>query len=70
MRISVLSNQLEQKDRKIEMLKEQLRELEELRAKKMIEEEASDEQSMVDIALLKSRMRSRKEKQILLESGS
>ena len=70
MRISVLSNQLEQKDRKIEMLKEQLRELEELRAKKMIEEEASDEQSMVDIALLKSRMRSRKEKHILLESGS
>jgi hypothetical protein len=39
-----------------------LRELEETRARKVAEEQMANEESMVDIALLKSRMRSRKEK--------
>lgn len=61
-RLSVLSNELQQKNRRIELLKEELQELEELKAKRSQEDQALNEETMLDIVLLKSRMKSKRER--------
>lgn len=63
-RLSVLSNELQQKNKRIELLREELQELEDLKAKRVQEDQALNEETMLDIVLLKSRMKSKREKHL------
>ena len=63
-RLSVLSNELQQKNKRIELLREELQELEDLKAKRIQEDQALNEETMLDIVLLKSRMKSKREKHL------
>ena len=59
MKIGVLSKQLEQKNQKIEALREELFQLEEMKRKNIVEE-VNIQEVMVDVMGLKSRMKSKK----------